>query len=153
MIAGYIDAHRHLVRRPPDLETAPGQMRELLEAGFTTVQSGGDDNASIVELKRRIERGEVKGPRILAAWRDPIMTMKTEEEVRAAVRAAKAGGADSIAELHYPGQGAAQSADRPGHPQPDGRSGRGPEDRPADPDPRGQPGLDRRGGGASAARS
>jgi len=102
VIAGYIDAHRHLIRRPADLDTAPDQMRELLEAGFTTVQSGGDDNAGIVELKRRIDRGEIKGPRILAAWRDPIMTMKTEGEVRAAVRAAKAAGADSIAELHYP---------------------------------------------------
>jgi imidazolonepropionase-like amidohydrolase len=104
VIAGYIDAHRHLIRAPADLQTAPDQMRELLEAGFTTVQSGGDDNAGILELKRKIEAGEIKGPRILAAWRAPMMTMKTEEEVRATVRAAKAAGADTIAELHYPGK-------------------------------------------------
>ncbi|MEO6340761.1 MAG: amidohydrolase family protein [Caulobacteraceae bacterium] len=104
VIAGFIDAHRHLIRRPADLDKAADQMRELLEAGFTTVQSGGDDNAGILELKRRVQAGEIKGPRILAAYSAPIAAMKTEDEVRAAVRAAKAAGADSIAEVHYPGK-------------------------------------------------
>jgi imidazolonepropionase-like amidohydrolase len=104
VMAGFIDAHRHLIRSKADLATADVRMRELLEAGFTTVQSGGDDNEGILELKTRIEAGTIKGPRILAAWRAPMMTMKTEEEVRASVRAAKAAGADSIAELHYPGK-------------------------------------------------
>ena len=77
-------------------------MRELLESGVTTVQSGGDRAPAIVELKRRVESGAIKGPRILAAGQTTIMASKTEDEVRKAVRDAKAGGSDSIAELIYP---------------------------------------------------
>src|SRR5215472_3590320 len=65
VIAGFIDVHRHLIYGPPDryfAEQAADRMRELLEAGFTTVQAGGDDNAAILELKHRVERGEIKGP-------------------------------------------------------------------------------------------
>src|SRR5690349_7262585 len=70
VMAGFIDVHRHLIYGPPEryfAEQAADRMRELLEAGFTTVQAGGDDNAAILELKRRVESGEIKGPRILAA--------------------------------------------------------------------------------------
>ncbi len=68
VMAGFIDVHRHLIYGPPDkyfAEQAVDRMRELLEAGFTTVQAGGDDNAAILELKRRVDSGEIKGPRIL----------------------------------------------------------------------------------------
>jgi imidazolonepropionase-like amidohydrolase len=105
MIAGYIDAHRHLIQGPADRflkEQAADRMRELLEAGFTTVQSGGDDNAGILELKKMVASGQIKGPHILASARVPTATLNSEEEVRAAIRAAKASGADSIAEVHYP---------------------------------------------------
>src|SRR4051812_27474140 len=40
VMAGFIDVHRHLVYGPPDkyfAEQATDRMRELLEAGFTTV--------------------------------------------------------------------------------------------------------------------
>ncbi len=83
LIAGYIDAHRHLIAGPADKflrEQAADRMRELLEAGFTTVQSGGDDNAGILELKRMIESGQIKGPRILTSARVPVPTMSSEEE-------------------------------------------------------------------------
>jgi imidazolonepropionase-like amidohydrolase len=105
LIAGYIDVHRHLVPSPAEKflkEDAADRMRELLEAGFTSVQSGGDDNAGILKLKQMIESGQVKGPRIFASARVPVSTLGSEEEVRAAIRAAKASGADSIAEVHYP---------------------------------------------------
>ena len=109
VIAGFIDAHRHLIQgRGPEgvarfmKQDAADRMRELLEAGFTTVQSGGDDNAGILDLKKRVESGEIKGPRILASNQVPTATMTGEEEVRAAIRAAKAAGYDSIAEVHYP---------------------------------------------------
>ena len=62
-------------------------MRELLESGVTTVQSGGDDSAGILELKRMIESGEIKGPRIIASGQVPTARMKDEAEVRAAVAA------------------------------------------------------------------
>jgi imidazolonepropionase-like amidohydrolase len=105
LIAGFIDAHRHLIYGPPDQyfkEQAVDRMRELLEAGFTTVQAGGDDNAAILELKRRIDSGQIRGPHILAAARVQTARMNSDEEVRTAIRAAKSGGYDSIAEIVYP---------------------------------------------------
>jgi imidazolonepropionase-like amidohydrolase len=105
VMAGFIDVHRHLIYGPPDryfTEQAADRMRELLEAGFTTVQAGGDDNAAILELKHRIERGELKGPRILAASRVATGRLNSDEEVRNAIRAAKTAGYDSIAEVIYP---------------------------------------------------
>lgn len=110
LIAGYIDTHRHIVGARGDAATvgkwldeqAPTRMRELLESGVTTVQSGGDDNAGILELKRRIESGQIKGPRIIASGQVPTFRLKDEQEVREAVRRVVAAGADSIAEVHYP---------------------------------------------------
>ncbi len=105
VMAGFIDVHRHLIYGPPDryfAEQAVDRMRELLEAGFTTVQAGGDDNAAILELKRRVESGEIKGPRILAGSRVVTARLNSDEEVRNAVRAAKSAGYDSIAEIIYP---------------------------------------------------
>ena len=109
VIAGYIDDHRHILQaRGPEAvatfmkEQAATRMRELLEAGFTTVQSGGDDNAGILELKKKIDSGEIKGPRIVASGQVPTARMKDEAEVRAAVDRVVKDGADSIAEVHYP---------------------------------------------------
>ena len=109
LIAGYIDDHRHLIqgRSPADAdrfmkEQAADRMRELLEAGFTTVQSGGDNNAAILELKRKVESGEIKGPRIIASGQVPTARLTSEAEVRAAVDKVIMDGADSIAEVHYP---------------------------------------------------
>lgn len=114
VIAGYIDDHRHLIqaggrggRGPAAIakwmqEQAPAKMMELLESGITTVQSGGDDNAGILELKRKIEKGEIKGPRIIASGGVQTARLKDEAEVRAAVDKVVKDGADSIAEVHYP---------------------------------------------------
>jgi imidazolonepropionase-like amidohydrolase len=105
VMAGFIDVHRHLIYGPPDryfAEQAVDRMRELLEAGFTTVQAGGDDNAAILELKRRVESGAIKGPRILAASRVVTGRLNSDEEVRNAIRAARSAGYDSIAEIIYP---------------------------------------------------
>ena len=109
VIAGYIDDHRHILQgRGVEAvatfmkEQAPTRMRELLEAGFTTVQSGGDDNAGILELKRKIERGEIKGPRIITSGQVPTARLKDEAAVRALVDKVVKDGADSIAEVHYP---------------------------------------------------
>ena len=116
VVAGYIDDHRHIMAidgagrggRGPEAvakwmtEQAPTRMRELLESGVTTVQSGGDANPGILELKRKIENGEIKGPRIIASAGVPTARMKDEAEVRAAVGKAKREGYDSISEVHYP---------------------------------------------------
>jgi imidazolonepropionase-like amidohydrolase len=109
VMAGYIDDHRHLIQaRGAEAvaqwmkEQAADRMRELLESGVTTVQSGGDDNAGILELKRKIESGAIKGPRIIASGQVRTARMKDEQEVRAAVDQVVKDGADSIAEVHYP---------------------------------------------------
>jgi len=105
VMAGFIDVHRHLIYGPPDryfTEQAVDRMRELLEAGFTTVQAGGDDNAAILELKRRVESGQIKGPRILAASRVVTGRLNSDDEVRNAIRQAKSAGYDSISEIIYP---------------------------------------------------
>ena len=110
VIAGFIDDHRHIVqaRGGGDAvatwlkDQAPLRMRELLESGVTTVQSGGDNGMAILELKRKIESGEIKGPRIITAAQVPTARMKDEAEVRAAVQKAVKDGFDSIAEVHYP---------------------------------------------------
>jgi len=108
VIAGFIDDHRHILQGRGQgvaqflKDQAPTRMRELLEAGFTTVQSGGDDNAGILELKRLIDSGQIKGPRIVASGSVPTARLKDENEVRAAVDKAVKDGADSIAEVHYP---------------------------------------------------
>ncbi len=116
-IAGYIDCHRHLVPAVPPgggseanerflQRDAPGAMEALLESGVTTVQSGGDDRAAVLQLRRMVEDGRIKGPRIIAGpWAIPPfggpLTM-TEAQVRAAVDATRAAGADSIGEIPYP---------------------------------------------------
>lgn len=109
VMAGFIDDHRHLIQgRGPDAvakfmkDSAADRMRELLEAGFTTVQSGGDDNDGILELKKKVESGEIKGPRIVASGQVPTARLKSEAEVRAAVDKVVHDGADSVAEVHYP---------------------------------------------------
>jgi imidazolonepropionase-like amidohydrolase len=109
VIAGYIDDHRHIIQaRGAEAlakwmkDQAPDRMRELLESGVTTVQSGGDDNTGILELKQKIESGEIKGPRIIASGQVPTARMKDESEVRAAVDKVVKDGANSIAEVHYP---------------------------------------------------
>jgi imidazolonepropionase-like amidohydrolase len=109
VIAGYIDDHRHIIqaRGAENVakwmkDQAADRMRELLESGVTTVQSGGDDNAGILELKRKIENGEIKGPRIIASGSVPTARLKDEAAVREAVDKVVKDGADSIAEVHYP---------------------------------------------------
>lgn len=108
-IAGYIDDHRHLIHARGTTavakflkDGAPTTMKELLEAGFTTVQSGGDDNNGILELKKMVATGQIAGPRIIASGRVPTDRLPNEAAVRAAVDKVVKDGADSIAEVHYP---------------------------------------------------
>jgi imidazolonepropionase-like amidohydrolase len=71
VMPGFIDAHRHIGANNEAWlkEQAPARMQEFLEAGFTTVLSAGDGPDAILELRRRINAGELKGPRIFAAGR------------------------------------------------------------------------------------
>lgn len=76
VMPGFTDAHRHVILgADPDRwveEEAPANMREYLEAGFTTILSAGDPLEAILELRRRLADGEIAGPRLIAAGRVPL---------------------------------------------------------------------------------
>ncbi|HEY7444991.1 MAG TPA: amidohydrolase family protein [Vicinamibacterales bacterium] len=75
VMPGFIESHRHVIRGNPAQwmkEEAVPRMQEFLEAGFTTVLSAGDPLEQILELRRRTQSGDIKGPRIIASGRAPL---------------------------------------------------------------------------------
>ena len=104
VMPGFIDDHRHLIGRADHFfeDRANKEMMELLESGVTTVQSGGDPFPAIVQLKQKIESGEIKGPRIVAPGPLSFEKYSTVEEMRAAIDAEIKGGAESLGEIHFP---------------------------------------------------
>jgi len=90
---GFIDSHKH-VNDGPD---AKAQMQSLLEAGYTTVLSGGSNAGSDVMLRDKIDRGEYNGPRIIASER--VNLRQTPAEARAAIQALAAKGLKHTAEI------------------------------------------------------
>lgn len=129
VMPGFIDAHRHIMQGDGTAwlnEQSVPRMQEFLDAGFTTVQSCGDPLEQIIELRRRLSAGEIKGPRLLTSGRaqlarprpgaapgggvDPARVDVSrppdrptraaeglpEEEVRATVRRLQEAGADAI---------------------------------------------------------
>src|SRR6187397_1298920 len=58
---GFIDAHRHFNTGPNE----KAQMQAQLEAGYTTLLSGGGPADGNITLRDRIESGQINGPRIL----------------------------------------------------------------------------------------
>ena len=99
VLPGYIDAHRHIINGNADQwfrEQSVVRMQEFLDAGFTTLMSGGGPMPGIMELKRRIDSGELKGPRIITSGRADPASFKTAEEARAAVRALAAAGVEIV---------------------------------------------------------
>jgi imidazolonepropionase-like amidohydrolase len=90
VLPGYIDAHRHIINGDTDKwfrDESVARMQEFLDAGFTTLMSGGGPMPGIMELKRRIDSGALKGPRVITSGRADPANFKTAEEARAAVRA------------------------------------------------------------------
>jgi imidazolonepropionase-like amidohydrolase len=70
VMPGLVEGHRHLIQGDPAqwLATAAAPlMQQFLEAGFTTVFSAIDPTEQIIELRRRLEAGEMPGPRLRAA--------------------------------------------------------------------------------------
>ena len=92
---GFIDAHRHII--PGDANAwlerdAAVRMQEFLESGYTTLMSGGGPVPGIVQLKERIEKGPLKGPRIITSGRADPANFPTADKARAQVQTlAKAG--------------------------------------------------------------
>jgi imidazolonepropionase-like amidohydrolase len=92
-LPGYIDAHKHINTGPNEKE----QMQSLLEAGYTTVLSGGGPGDGSIALRDHIESGMINGPRIIPSER--INLKGTPEEARAAIRAMAAKGIKHTGEI------------------------------------------------------
>jgi len=104
VMPGFIDDHRHLIGRADNFypDRAVKEMMELLESGVTTVQSGGDPFPAIVQLKQKIEHGDIKGPRIVAPGPLNFNKYQTTDELRAAIDDEIKAGAESLGEIHFP---------------------------------------------------
>jgi imidazolonepropionase-like amidohydrolase len=77
---GFIDAHRHVNTGPNEKQ----QMQALLEAGYTTILSGGGPADGNITLRDHIEQGLINGPRIIPSGR--VSLTDTPEQARAEVR-------------------------------------------------------------------
>ena len=95
VMPGFIDAHRHIIQGNADQwfkTRAAAAMQEFLDAGYTTLMEGGGQVPAIIQLKEKIEKGELKGPRIITSGRADPANFKTEAAARAQVQLlAKAG--------------------------------------------------------------
>src|SRR6185503_16482547 len=75
VMPGFIDAHRHIIQGDAArwlADQSAANMREFLEAGFTTVLSAIDPPEQILVLRRRTETAETLGPRIISAALVPL---------------------------------------------------------------------------------
>jgi imidazolonepropionase-like amidohydrolase len=78
---GFIDAHRHINTGPNEKV----QMQELLEAGYTTILSGGGPAEGNITLRDHIEKGLINGPRIIPSGALRLNN-NTPETARAEIR-------------------------------------------------------------------
>ena len=91
---GLIDAHRHINTGPDE----KAQMQALLEAGYTTVLSGGGPADGNLTLKDHIDKGLINGPRIIPSARIGLAN-NTPEMARAQIRAMAAMGIKFTGEI------------------------------------------------------
>ena len=139
VMPGMIETHVHLLLVDRTLENQealdewieqelPGDLNGYLESGFTTALSNGDHPSSILAVKRRIEIGELRGPRLLVSG--PVFTgpdghpattvcggfpsfcraslaveVDDAEIARARVRELAEAGVDAIKAVYEPGPG------------------------------------------------
>src|SRR5207244_8243576 len=80
-IPGLIDAHRHVNTGPNEKE----QMQQLLDAGYTTILSGGGPAEGNLTLRDHIDKGLIKGPRIIPSGTVNLAN-NTPEKARAEVQ-------------------------------------------------------------------
>ena len=90
---GFIDAHRHINTGPNEKE----QMQALLEAGYTTILSGGGPADGNITLRDHIDKGLINGPRVIPSGR--VNLAGTPEEARAEVRKMAAMGVKFTGEI------------------------------------------------------
>jgi imidazolonepropionase-like amidohydrolase len=80
VMPGFIDAHRHINTGPNE----KAQMQALLEAGYTTILSGGGPAEGNITLRDHIDKGVINGPRIIPSG--AVSLNGTPEAARAGVR-------------------------------------------------------------------
>ena len=102
-VAGYIDAHRHIVQGGRDAAAwlkndAPARMQEFLEAGYTTLMSAGGAAEPVVALKQAIDGGQIKGPRIIPSGPLPLGQNPTPQAARDTIRKL------ASADIHFTGE-------------------------------------------------
>jgi imidazolonepropionase-like amidohydrolase len=68
---GFIDAHRHINTGPNE----KAQMQAQLEAGYTTILSGGGPADGNITLRDHIEKGVINGPRIIPSGQIRLANM------------------------------------------------------------------------------
>ena len=78
---GFIDAHRHINTGPDE----KAEMQAQLEAGYTTILSGGGPAEGNLLLREHIESGAINGPRIIPSGRITLAD-HTPDSARAEVR-------------------------------------------------------------------
>jgi len=78
---GFIDGHRHINTGPNE----KAQMQALLEAGYTTVLSGGGPAEGNITLRDHIDKGVINGPRIIPSG-SLRLNNNTPENARAEIR-------------------------------------------------------------------
>ncbi len=77
---GFIDGHRHINTGPNE----KAQMQALLEAGYTTILSGGGPAEGNITLRDHIDKGVINGPRIIPSG--AVRLNGTADSARADVR-------------------------------------------------------------------
>jgi enamidase len=89
VLPGFIDAHRHYPTGGNEIQV---RMQEFLEAGYTTLMHGGGSVPGVIDFKKQVESGQIKGPRLITSGRADPGNFKTPEAARAQVQTlAKAG--------------------------------------------------------------
>ena len=91
---GFIDAHRHFNTGPNE----KAQMQAQLEAGYTTLLSGGGPADGNITLRDRIESGQINGPRIIPSAQLRL-NQHTPESARAEIRKMAAMGVKFTGEI------------------------------------------------------
>ena len=91
---GFIDAHRHFNTGPNE----KAQMQAQLEAGYTTLLSGGGPAEGNITLRDRIDSGQINGPRIIPSGALRL-NQHTPDSARAEIRKMAAMGVKFTGEI------------------------------------------------------
>jgi imidazolonepropionase-like amidohydrolase len=92
---GFIDAHRHINTGPNEKQ----EMQAQLEAGYTTILSGGGPAEGNITLRDHIEKGTINGPRIIPSGNIRISPTMTTDAARAEIRKMAAQGVKFTGEI------------------------------------------------------